>query len=523
VGRPGAGGGRAATPAQVLVIVCAGVVLASLDLFIVNVALPAIARDFHQTTLSGLSWVLNAYAIVYASLLVLFGRFADRYRRDYGFLVGVAVFTVASAACAAASSGGMLVAFRVVQAAGAALVTPTSLGLVLASYPAERRSGAVRAWTATGGLAAALGPVAGGLLVAASWRWVFLVNVPIGLVALVVGWRRLPNIPGHPIARPDAAAAALITAGAGLLTFGLVKGGDWGWASAATVTDLVGSVVLLGLFALRCARHRDPLIDPGLFRARAFCGASAVMLLFSASFGAMLLSVVLWDQNGWGWSALRTGLAIAPGPLMVPLFSFLVAGRLIARFGAAVVITLGSAVMAAGLAWWALATGLTPDYAGGMLGGMLLTGMGVGLTLPTVMATAAAALPPASFATGSAAVNMIRQIGLAVGVALLIAVLGTPRSPAASLTAFRHGWWVAASLAVASLIPALVLRRRPATTSPAATGPATTGSATIGQTVAQTGEDPAQMGRRGAGIENTAPAPSTSAASSSNHIPPSAR
>jgi MFS family permease len=354
----------------------------------------------------------------------------------------------------------MLVVFRLIQAAGAALLTPTSLGLVLASYPAERRSGAVRAWTAAGGIAAALGPVVGGLLVAVSWRWVFLVNVPVGLAALAVGWRKLPHIAGHQTPPPDAVGALLVTAGIGLLSFGLVKGGDWGWASPAAVSVLAASLVLLGLFALRCLRHHNPLIEPGLFRRRPFAGASAVALLFSASFGAMLLSVVLWAQNDWAWSALRAGLAIAPGPLMVPLFSFAVAGRLIARFGAAVVVTLGSAVFAAGLAWWAVAIGLRPDYPGGMLPGMLLTGAGVGLTLPTLMATAAAALPPSSFATGSAAVNMIRQIGLAVGVALLVAVLGAPASPAARLAAFRHGWWLAAGLALAGLLPTFALLRR---------------------------------------------------------------
>ena len=458
VARPGPA--RPASPPQILLIVCAGVVLASLDLFIVNVALPAIARDFHGAGLSELSWVLNGYAIVYASLLVLFGRLADRYRRDLGFLAGVALFTAASAMCAAATGVAMLVVFRLIQAAGAALLTPTSLGLVLASYPAERRSGAVRAWTATGGLAAALGPVAGGLLVTASWRWVFLVNVPIGLAALAVGWRKLPHIAGHPTPRPDASGALLITGGVGLLSFGLVKGGDWGWGSAATAGVLAASLVLLGLFVLHCARHHNPLIEPGLFRSRQFTGASTVALLFSGAFGAMLLSVVLWAQNDWGWSALRAGLAIAPGPLMVPLFSFLVAGRLIARFGPTVVVTLGSAVFAAGLAWWAVAIGLVPDYPGGMLPGMLLTGAGVGLTLPTLMATAASALPPRSFATGSAAVNMIRQIGLAIGVALLIAVLGAPASPAARLAAFRHGWWMAAGLAAAGLLPAAALLRR---------------------------------------------------------------
>src|SRR5437764_2337894 len=176
---------RDASPQLVLVIVCAGVVLASLDLFIVNVALPQIGRDFHLRgrSLADLSWVLNGYAIVYAALLVLFGRLAERYRRDRGFLLGVAVFVVASAACGAASSVPMLVAFRVVQAAGAALLTPTSLGLILATSSPERRHGAVRAWTAVGGLAAAAGPVVGGLLVAARWRWVFFVHVPVGLVA----------------------------------------------------------------------------------------------------------------------------------------------------------------------------------------------------------------------------------------------------------------------------------------------------------------------------------------------------
>ncbi|HEY1915698.1 MAG TPA: MFS transporter [Streptosporangiaceae bacterium] len=452
--------GSPATPPQVLLIVCAGVVLASLDLFIVNVALPSIARDFHGSGLGELSWVLNGYAIVYASLLVLFGRFADRYPREIGFLVGVAVFTVASAACAAATSVAMLVAFRLVQAVGAALLTPTSLGLVLASYPAERRSGAVRAWAATGGLAAALGPVVGGLLVTASWRWVFLVNVPIGVAAIVVGWRKLPSIPGHAGPRPDALGALLITLAVGGISFGLVQGNSWGWGSAATVAVLAASVVVLGLFVAHCVRHHNPLIDPALFKTGPFSGASAVALLFSVAFGAMLLSIVLWAQDDWGWSALRTGLAIAPGPLMVPLFSFLVAGRAITRFGVAVTLSAGSVIFAAGLVWWSLAVSLHPDYPGAMLGGMLLGGIGVGLTMPTFIASAAAALPPHAFATGSGVVNMIRQIGLAVGVALLVAVLGAPGTAAGRLHAFQHAWLVAAGLSVAGVIPAVMLLRR---------------------------------------------------------------
>ena len=446
-------------------LVCAGVVLASLDLFIVNVALPRIAQDLGAANLSELSWVLNGYAIVYASLLVFFGRLADRYRRDRAFLLGVAVFTVASAACAASTSVAMLVGFRLVQAAGAALLTPTSLGLVLASYEPERRQGAVRAWTAVGGLAAAIGPVVGGLLVAASWRWVFLVNVPIGIVALAVGWRRLPAVPGHAIERPDPLGVVLVTAGVGLLTFGLVKGPSWGWGSAQTGLVLAGAVILLALFVLHCLRSRAPLVHPELFRSRRFTGASVVAIFFSTAFAAMLLSIVLWEQGVWGWSPLRAGLAIAPGPLMVPLTAFLVAGRLIRRFGPAVVMGLGSLVFAAGVAWWALAATTAPDYVSGILGGMILGGAGVGLTLPTMMSTAAGSLPPQSFATGSGVINMIRQTGLALGVAVLVAVLGTDGTHGtAPLAAFQHAWWVTAAIAVAGVVPALVLLRpaRPA-------------------------------------------------------------
>ena len=448
-----------ASPKLVMVIVCAGVVLASLDLFIVNVALPDIARDLHEPNLGDLSWVLNAYAIVYAALLVLFGRLSEGRRRENGFLLGVAIFTVASAACGAASNLTMLVAFRILQAAGAALLTPTSLSLVLATTAPERRQGAVRAWTAIGGLAAALGPVVGGLLVAASWRWVFYVNVPIGLAAIVVGWRRLPQVPGHPVSRPDALGALLVTAGVGLLTLGLVKGNDWGWGSAPTVITLAAAVASLALFALHCARARNPLIDASLFRIRAFSGSSVVAIVFSIAFGAMLLSIVLWDQQVWGWTALQTGLAIAPGPLMVPLFAFLVAGRLIARFGPGRVIAAGSTIYAAGATWWTLRSGLTPDYLGEMLPGMLMTGIGVGLTLPTFMSTGASALPSHSFATGSAVVNMLRQVGLAIGVAVLVAVIGTPHTGAEQLSAFQHGWIVIASAALLSAISGAVLLR----------------------------------------------------------------
>src|SRR6267154_4471161 len=201
------------SPNRVLAIVSVGMILANLDLFVVNVALPNIALDFANPSLERLSWILNGYAIAYAALLVFFGRLSERYPRNLSFLVGIGAFTAASAACAAATGTEMLVVFRVVQAAAAALMTPTSLGLLLSAFPPEGRSGAVRTWTAAGGVAAALGPLIGGVLVTVSWRWIFLVNLPIGLIALVVGWRKLPRIPGHNSSHPDFGAALVVTAG----------------------------------------------------------------------------------------------------------------------------------------------------------------------------------------------------------------------------------------------------------------------------------------------------------------------
>jgi len=452
-------GSRASiTPRHVLLLACAGVVLASLDLFIVNVALPQIAVDLHEPDLGRLSWVLNAYAIVYAALLVLFGRLADRYRRDRGFLLGLAVFTLASAGCALAGDLTTLVAFRVVQAAGAALLTPTSLGLVLAAYPPHRRTGAVRAWTASGGAAAALGPVLGGLLVEVNWRWVFLVNVPLGLLGILLARRRLPVVPGHATAAPDVLGAALITLGTGALTLGLVQGRTWGWSAPGTAAALVGGAGLLVAFAVHCARSRNPLVPPALFTDGTYRGATVAMAAFSAAFAAMLLTVVLWLQDVRGWSPLAAGLAIAPGPLMVPLVSFGVGGRLVARFGPAAVAAAGCAFLASAMAWWAVAAP-THSYPTGLLPGMLASGVGVGLALPTLMAAAAATLPPASFATGSAVVSMVRQTGMALGVALVVAVLGAPTTFDASAAAFRRGWWTASALAALAAVTALVLMR----------------------------------------------------------------
>jgi EmrB/QacA subfamily drug resistance transporter len=447
-----------ASPNLVLAIVCVGIVLANLDLFIVNVALPNIGRDFKDSTLEDLSWILNGYAVVYAALLVFFGRLAERYRRDRSFLLAVALFTVASAACSIANSVESLVVFRVAQAAGAALMTPTSLGLLLSVFPPEKRGGAVRTWTAIGGLGAALGPLVGGVLVTLNWRLIFLVNVPIGIAALLIGWWKLPRVPGHDAPKPNPWDAALVTAGIGALVFAIVKVNDWGWTSTGIGIAVAAAVALLASFFWRCLHSVNPLVDPALFRIRQFTGASLVAAPYSVAFGAMLLSVALWEQTAWGWSALQTGLAIAPGPLLVPITSLLLAGRLIKKFGTAAVISAGIFSFAAGLVWYALAIGSEPSALAVVIG-MIPTGIGVGLTYPTLMGVSGGALPPSAFATGSGVINMIRQASMAIGVAVFVAIVGSPASLSERVAAFHFGWWVFVGIVMVSLVPTLALIR----------------------------------------------------------------
>jgi MFS family permease len=265
-------------------------------------------------------------------------------------------------------------------------------------------------------------------------------------------------VPGHDVRRPDAWGAILVTLGIGVLTFAIMKTGDWGWASGGTRFTLALAAVLLTLFVVDCLRSENPFVDPALFRIRPFTGAGLIMAPYSVAFGAMLLSLALWMQQGWGWSALKTGLAIAPGPFLVPVTSLLLAGRLISRFGAAIVVALGVALFAIGMAWFAVVPGVEPDIATALVG-MVFLGVGVGLTFPTLMAVGTAALPASSFSTGSGILNMIRQTALALGVAIFVAALGHPATALERLAAFERGWWIMAIVTLTCLLPLVLLKR----------------------------------------------------------------
>ncbi|MET4924429.1 MFS transporter [Streptomyces sp. PSRA5] len=434
--------------------------MAGLDLFIVNVGFDAIGREFDGASLADLSWVLNAYAIVFAALLVPLGRLSDRYGRKAGFLLGVALFTLASAACAVSTSLWQLVAFRVLQAVGAAALTPASLGLLLSAFPPERRAGAVRIWSASAALAAAAGPVFGGLLVSASWRWIFLVNIPIGVLALVVAVRIVPDSKETTVTRlPDLPGAALLTGSIGLLALGLVKINDW--SAARTSAVLAGAVLGIAVFWFRSLRHASPVIEPALLRVRAFVWSNVTAIAFSAAFAANLLTAILWMQQVWHYSALRTGLGIAPGPLMVPLAA-IVAAKLAARVPAGRMVAAGCLLCTAGVSLMAMSTDQSPHYASELLPGWLVGGVGVGLALPTILATATTDLPAARFSTGSAVVNMSRQIGSVLGISLLVAILGTPLTYDATHEAFVHAWIAIGIFMMAGAATAFGMTSRPA-------------------------------------------------------------
>jgi EmrB/QacA subfamily drug resistance transporter len=441
---------------KVLIVVSAAVFMSSLDLFIVNIAFPDIERDFGGTSLGSLSWILNAYAIVFAALLVPAGRTADRLGRKRAFVAGVAVFTAASALCAAAPNVELLVAARVLQALGAAAVFPTSLALLLPEFPPAQRRTAVSIWAAVGGVAAAAGPPVGGLLVQAGWQLVFLVNVPIGIVLLVAAVRVLTETrepKGTPA--PDLGGAALLTAAIGSLTFGIVKAADWGWGDTRTLALLAAAAVLLAAFWRRSTTHPAPIVEPKLLEVRSFALANAGALLFFMAFGAMLLAGVLFLTGVWHESVLRAGLQIAPGPAMAALFA-VPAGLLAARVGERVTGAAGALLFALGSAWWVSRIGPTPNYAADFLPGMLVGGAGVGLVIPSLTSAATSSLPPARFATGSAVLSMSRQIGVALGVAVLVSIVGTP-TPSEAIDRFQDGYTfvVAISLAAALAIAAI--------------------------------------------------------------------
>ena len=435
----------------VFVVTALGAFMASLDLSIVNVAFPALERAFRGQSPASLAWVITAYSIVFGSLLVVAGRTADRVGSRRVFFAGLATFCLGSAVAGLAPALPYLVGGRIVQGVGAAALLPSSLGLLLAAFPAERRSQVVALWGGIGALAVATGPSLGALLITGfGWRAAFFVNLPIGLAAWAVGRRVLPSLRGDTSgASPDYPGVVLLSGALACLVLVISEGPSWGWSDPRILAGFVVALSLGLAFVWRSSRHAQPVLDLTLFRSRSFSVANAAALLYAMGFFAMLLGNILFLTSVWHYSILRAGLAVTPGPLVVAVVAG-PAGKMAGRYGFRRVLLTGFAVFTLGLVWYALRVGLRADYLAIWLPGTLVVGLGIGLTFPVLSAAAVSSLHPNRFAVGSAVNQTARQVGGALGIALLVVILGTPASPAEALTNFHHLWWFVALMAGSS-------------------------------------------------------------------------
>jgi NTE family protein len=458
----------AVMPRAVFAVTVTGAFVVALDLSIVNVAFPSIEESFPDVATTTLSWVLSAYSVVFGALLLGAGRIADRSGRRRWFLRGIGVFTLGSLVCGLAPTAGLLIGGRVLQAVGAALLMPASLALLLDATPARLRAPAVAMWGGISALGVAVGPSLGSVLIElGGWRWAFLVNLPVALVAVVVTKRVVAeSVVGGPI--PDLIGIAMISIAVAALALGITEGGAWGWSSARVLGCFAVALVLGAAALWRSSRHPAPAIDLRLFENRTVALANAATLAYATGFFAMLLANVLFLTEVWGFTTLQAGLAITPGPLVVAALSRST-GRLAARVGYRPVLVVGGVVMLAAQVWCHTRLTVEPDYLRVWLPASLLTGAGVALSFPVLSAAAVAGLPADRFGVGGALNQTARQLGAVVGVAALVAIIGTPTSPADALEHFRAAWVFCGTAAVVSTAISLGQRRVPAAPAPAPT------------------------------------------------------
>jgi EmrB/QacA subfamily drug resistance transporter len=447
--------------ARLFAVTALGGFIASLDLSIVNVAFPALQQSFPNSSRSALAWVITAYVIAFASLLVTAGRMADRFGRRRMFFAGIAVFAAGSALTALAPSVLLVVAGRVTQGIGAALLVPSALGLLLAACPPAKRAQTMALWGGATALAVALGPSLGAALIgAAGWRWAFYINLPVAAVAWLAGRRWVSPDPQRPrLGGADYGGVVLISAALAGLVLAISEGPHWGWRDGRVLVAITIAIASGSAFIRRCAHHPQPVVDLRLFRARSFTVANAATVTYAMGFLAMLLGSILFLTEMWHYSTFQAGMAITPAPILVALLSG-PAGRLAARVGFRPVIAVGSLLFALGMCWYAVASGSGTSYLTVWLPGLLLVGVGIGLAFPVLGAAAASSLSAQSFAVGSAINQTCRQVGGALGIAILVALLGDGTAGPAALAGFRHLWVYAAVMA--ALTGAISLLLRPA-------------------------------------------------------------
>jgi len=423
------------SPWAVLAVLCLGLFMILLDGTIVNIAIPHI-QTYFTTNFSNIEWVMNAYILTFAVLLVTLGRFGDLWGRRKLFVGGMVLFTLGSLACGLAPSIYLLIAFRVVQGVGGAAMMPSTLSIIATVFPADKRGAAMGVWGGVSGLASGLGPVLGGIIlqyvtwptVAGSWRWIFLVNIPVGVIGVILALRIVPESKNPTAVETlDLPGVGLISASLFCLTFALVEGQKYGWTSAVILGLFAAAVVAFSLFYWREHRVRQPLIDFSLFRSVNFAAGNATGLLLSAAMMGAFFTIPIFLQSVLGFSAIKAGLVMAPMSVVI-IFAAPLAGSLSDRLGSKWIVAAGMFILAFGLAWMA---GLVPGVAkispattsSSLLAPFLISGIGIGLAVAPVTSAVMATAPKERVGNASGVLSTMRQVGSLMGIAILGAVL----------------------------------------------------------------------------------------------------
>lgn len=442
---------------RLLILAAGAAFLALLDVTVVNLAIPALAGAYPHVSVSTLSWVITAYATLFAALLAPAGRLADVIGRRRLFRFGVAGFALLSAVCAAAPSVPVLLVARGLQGAAAAAMIPASLAIVLSDTPAEKRRASIGLWSAAGAFAAAVGPSVGGVLVHAfGWRSLFVINVPIGF-ALAVLAGAVPRAERKRSRLPDVFGTVLLAAGVGLAALGLSQGARWGWADARTIAALAGGIVAVLAAVQRSWRRPAPAIETGLWKHQTFAFANASSLMYGTSLYAWMLLGVLVLTQLWHYSELQAGLAMTPGAIAAS-FTAVTGGRARGSSGPRAITVTGALLMVGCGLFIAATLPSHANFLGYWLPLGIVGGGGMGLVTTGTSTAAALSLPPHAFAAGTGLNQTARQIGGALGIATLATLI---QSSASGVATFEHVYLFCALAAAGAGVAAVGLTLRP--------------------------------------------------------------
>jgi EmrB/QacA subfamily drug resistance transporter len=465
---------------RILAVVATAFFMTILDVSIVNVALPSIAKDLDFSP-ENLQWVITAYAIAFGGFLLLGGRAADLLGRRRVFIVGVALFTIASLVCGLAQSEGMLIASRAVQGLGGAIISPAALAIVMTSFEeGADRNKALGVWGALGGSGAAVGVIAGGVLTEyLSWRWIFFVNVPVGALVLALTPRIVHESRREGAERHyDALGAVLVSSGLALLVYAISEAPNVGWATTRTILVLIASVALLVAFVVNERRIHDPLLPFRIFRVRTVAGANGVGLLLGAVMFANFFLLTLYVQDILGYSALKTGLTFlaTAGTAVIAAGA---AQALTTRFGVRPILLIGLVLLTAAMVWYSQIP-VDGSFATDLLPGYLMVGVGIAFAYVPIQIAALAGVGEREAGLASGLINTSQQIGGALGTAVASTVftshyktlIEAGRSQLDALThGYGYGFWALAFFGLGAIVAAVVLIRREEVAETTATAP----------------------------------------------------